>query len=178
MKRVVFPVVALICIAGFLLNCGGDSKATPPSPTFNLAFLQQKPNSTNLVYPILANLAGTSFTTYKVEDESGQQVSAAMASIILNNSHNKAVFDVYGGTVEGASTNQWDLYIGTLDGLQLTQITNDPPRVALVGIRSSAMWMAVANKCCLSPSTRRTPGIRPSRLMARRLRSKRGVLQS
>ena len=127
MKKALLAVVALSCIAVLFASCG-DSKndaGPPPSQTFNLAFLEQKPNST-LVYPVLADLAGSKFTTYRIEDPStGEQVSAAMGSIILNNSHNKAVFEVFGGTVEGASTNQWDIYVGTIDGVNLTQITND-----------------------------------------------------
>ena len=127
MRKALLAVVALSCIAVFFVNCGGSDNKTvnPPSQTFNLAFLQQKPNS-SLVYPVLADLAGSKFTTYRIEDPTtGQQVSAAMGSIILNNSHNKAVFEVFGGTVEGASTNQWDIYIGTVDGVNLTQVTND-----------------------------------------------------
>jgi Tol biopolymer transport system component len=127
MKKALLAVVALSCIAVFFVNCGGsdDKTVTPPSQTLNLAFLEQKPNS-NLVYPVLADVAGSKFNTFKIEDPStGEQVSAAMGSIILNTSHTKAVFEVYGGTVEGAPTNQWDLYIGSIDGVNLTQITND-----------------------------------------------------
>ena len=127
MKKALLAVVALSCIAVFLLNCGGsDNKTVTPTQSFNLAFLQQKPNSTNMVYPILADLAGSKFTTFTIEDPSTkQQVSADIGSIILNAQHDKAVLEVYGGTDNASPNNQWDIYIGTIDGANLTQVTND-----------------------------------------------------
>lgn len=126
MKKLVLALLAITGIAVLFVSCGDTKKTTPiASQSFSLAFLEQKPNST-LFYPVLANLKGSQFTTVKVEDPStAQPVSGAIGSIMLNAAHDKAVLEVYGGTNEAAPTNQWDIFIGTLNGVQLTQITND-----------------------------------------------------
>jgi Tol biopolymer transport system component len=128
MKKLVVTLAAIAAIAFSLLHCGGSSTPAvtpPPAQANTVAFLQQKPNS-NLLYPVLGRLSGSQFTTAMIKDPAtGNYVSAAIGSIVLSRDVNKATFEVFGGTDNNAPNNQWDIYVGTIDGATLTQVTND-----------------------------------------------------
>jgi Tol biopolymer transport system component len=128
MKKLVVTLAAMTAIAFSLLHCGGSSTPAvtpPPAQANTVAFLQQKPNS-NLLYPVLGRLSGTQFTTTMIKDPTtGNYVSAAIGSIVLSPNLKKATFEVFGGTDNNAPTSQWDIYVGTIDGATLTQVTND-----------------------------------------------------
>jgi len=128
MKRIVLLAIAVVGVAVLFLSCGSDSthSVSPITPTTtSFAFLQQKPNS-YLFYPVLGTFTGNQFTTSMVKDPStGNSVSADMGSIFLNARGDKAVLDLYGGTNNAQPSYQWDIYIGTIDGANLTQVTND-----------------------------------------------------
>lgn len=128
MKKLIITLAAMTAIAFLLLHCGGSSTPVvtpPPGQANTVAFLQQKPNST-LLYPVLGRLSGTTFTTTMIKDPStGSYVSAAIGSIVLSADLKKATLEVFGGTDNNSPSNQWDIYVGTIDGATLTQVTND-----------------------------------------------------
>ena len=128
MKKLIVTLATITAIAFLLLHCGGSSTPVvtpPPAQANTVAFLQQKPNST-LLYPVLGRLSGTTFTTTMIKDPStGNYVSAAIGSIVLSPDLKKATLDAFGGTDNNTPTNQWDIYVGTIDGATLTQVTND-----------------------------------------------------
>ena len=130
MKKIVLLAMAIVGLALLFLSCGGSSTnsgITPITPTTStsFAFLQQKPNS-YLFYPALGTFTGNQFTISMVKDPStGDYVSADIFSMSLNAKGDKVVFDLYGGPDYAQPSNQWDIFIGTLDGATLTQVTND-----------------------------------------------------
>jgi len=125
MKKFILAVVAMSFVAIFLVSCGESTKTAVVPATSSVAFLQQKPSS-NLLYPVLGTFSGNQFTTKMIKDPStGQYVSAAIGSIILNAKGDKAALEVFGGTNNSNPTNQWDIYIGSVDGANLVQVTND-----------------------------------------------------
>ena len=125
MRKLVVSLVAITAIAVLLIHCGGSSLPRVTPQASSVAFLEQKPSST-LLYPVLGKLSGSQFTTTMIKDPStGNYVSAAIGSIILSAKGDKATLDVFGGTDNSAPTDQWDIYVGTIDGAILTQVTND-----------------------------------------------------
>jgi hypothetical protein len=128
MRKIILATVAVLSLAVFFLNCGGSSNNIvhpPQGSSAAVAFLQQQPNSF-LLYPVLGKFSGSQFTTSMVKDPStGNYVSAAIGSIFLSSKGDKATFEVFGGTDNANPTYQWDIYVGTIDGANLVQVTND-----------------------------------------------------
>jgi hypothetical protein len=127
MKRLLLVCLVVTAVVFLFVSCGSSSKSesvVPPQPNA-VAFLQQKPG-TDLFYPVLGNFSGTQFTTSMIKDPStGNYVSAAIGSIILSAKGDKATLEVYGGTNNALPSYQWDIYVGTIDGANLVQVTND-----------------------------------------------------
>ena len=128
MRKTALLTIAIVSLAVFLLSCGSDSTKSVSSitpTTTSFAFIQQKPNS-YLYYPALGKFTGDQFTTSMVKDPAtGNYVSAEIGSIFLNAKGDKAVFELYGGTDNANPTGWWDIYVGTIDGASLSQVTND-----------------------------------------------------
>lgn len=157
MKKIVLLAMAIVGLALLFLSCGGNSTSsviTPITSTNSFAFLQQKPNS-YLFYPVLGTFTGNQFTTSMVKDPStGDYVSADIFSMSLNAKGDKVVFDLYGGPDYAQPSNQWDIFIGTLDGANLTQVTNDGAYDEL------PQFNAASTKIVYSSDGRDAPGTR------------------
>jgi Tol biopolymer transport system component len=125
MKKLLLVSLAAAAVVIFFVSCGSSSKSVVPSQPNAVAFLQQKAG-TDSFYPVLGKFSGSQFTTSMIKDPStGNYVSAAIGAIIPSANGDRATLEVYGGTNNVAPTNQWDIYVGTIDGANLVQITND-----------------------------------------------------
>ena len=112
-----------------LIACGGSS-SRPVVQTSTVAFLQETQNRDGLFFPMLGTFSVAAndvrFTAKPaaIDSGTGQNVSAALGSIFLSVSGKKAVFDLYGGTIDAPSTH-WDIWVADSDGSRLVQVTND-----------------------------------------------------
>lgn len=130
MRKIILATMAVAALAVLFLSCGGRSPNSfvppPPGNSTAVAFLQQKPNSPWLFYPVLGKFSGSQFTTSMVKDPStGEYVSAMIGAIFLSAKGDQAALQIYGGTDNATPNDHWDIYVGTVDGANLVQITND-----------------------------------------------------
>ena len=127
MRKILIFVFILSFTTAWLVGCGDSGKRITPTPTPNVAFMQE--TGAYLFTPRLGTFSTSgntiTFTESAVVDTSTQQpVSAEFYSIILSRDGTKAALDLYGG-LDGL-TDQWDIFVANSDGSgNPMQITND-----------------------------------------------------
>ncbi|HET9304605.1 MAG TPA: hypothetical protein VFO46_01130 [Candidatus Sulfotelmatobacter sp.] len=115
------------------MACGGSTSnnngITPPkTQTTTFAFMQLVPNQGEMFSPMLGKFVTTDgnsqFSAAAVTDPTnGQPVTGDFYSIILSPDGKKATLDLYGGL--DRNTAQWDIWVATVDGSSMVQVTND-----------------------------------------------------
>lgn len=135
MRKFLFVLILSLSTLWWMA-CGSSSSnnnnnvITPPpkTQTTSFAFMQLVPNQGEMFTPMVGTFLTTDgnsqFSAAAVNDPAnGQPITGDFYSIILSPDGKKATLDLYGGLDRNSA--QWDIWIATMDGSSMVQITND-----------------------------------------------------
>jgi len=133
MRTPVLLCISLLLIAGNT-GCGNSGSSTvitppPKTQTTTFAFMQEVAGQNEMFSPMLGTYvttgSNTQFTASAVLDptNNNQPITGDFYSIVVSPDGKNATVDLYGGLDRNSA--QWDIWVASLDGKTMVQVTND-----------------------------------------------------